>query len=145
MLDDPADAPLGNRRAGRLGAQPDQLAPKSTERAELPVDGGQLAVEQLQDVLARCPTFAPQGQDLPDLLQREPDRLGLTDEPQPLDVRGAVQAVPRLGAGYGWQQPDLFVVADRLRVQPQFGGELPDPQRLLWQRSTLVKSCYCSF
>lgn len=65
LLDDPAHARLGRGRARRLGPHRDQLAPEDLECAQLGVHGGDLAVEQLDDVLARTTPGVPQRKDLP--------------------------------------------------------------------------------
>ena len=50
-----------------------------------------------------------------ELLKREPQRAGSTDEPQPLHAGLIVESVARRGAAGSRQHSDLFVIADRFR------------------------------
>src|SRR5207249_9781951 len=50
-----------------------------------------------------------------ELLKRQAQGTGSTDEPQPLHAGRIVESVARCGAAGGRQHSDLFVVADRFR------------------------------
>jgi hypothetical protein len=60
-------------------------------------------------------------------LERQPQPLAPGHEPQPFDVRLAVEAVPGGCARRWWQQPLVLVVAQRRRREPGDVGDVADP------------------
>ena len=79
---------------------------------ERPVEIGHLTAHELPDVWARSPSRPLDGDDLPDLLQREAEPLGLADEREQVERVATVHAVAGRRAPGRGQNP-------RLLVQPQ--------------------------
>src|SRR5690606_31404774 len=78
---------------------------------------------QLLDLGAGAGVIRPQRQEHLDLLHRESESTRALDEAQPVDVRVAVQAIPRQGPGRLRDQADALVMADHPgRDAGQAGG-----------------------
>ena len=95
---------------------------------------GDLGVERLDAGLCKLAGTAAvfagvQLQKLPDLLQREPCRLRLPDEPQPAHILPAVAPDPAPARRRPEQAPAL-VEADRLDAYAARGGELADGEQV---------------
>jgi hypothetical protein len=80
----------------------------------------------VEDVVTRTVATVTEGEDLGDLLQLEVELGRPAQEREPFDVLGPVVAVAGAGAGRFGQQPDRFVVADGLGIDPDPLGELTD-------------------
>ena len=68
-------------------------------------------------------------QQLPDLGEREAQRLGPADEPQPGDIRIGVLAVLGAAAHRPFEEPAALVVANRLDADAGLPGQVPDRER----------------
>src|SRR5207247_10985822 len=66
----------------------------------------------------------PEGEQLPDLLQREPERLRLLDEAEPADRRGVEGPVASRRARRLRQEPAPLVVPYRLPVHAALARQL---------------------
>jgi hypothetical protein len=66
------------------------------------------------NVAAGSRLISPQGEQRPDLIDREAKFAGPSDKPQFVDVVVAIIAIAVLLSRRGPQQPDGFVVADHL-------------------------------
>ena len=90
---------------------------------------GDLVRHQVTD---RCPfgerVCLPAPDELFDLTQGQPERLGSLDELHAADGLQVVEPVPRLGPFGGAQQALLFVVADRAYGHRHFRSELADSE-----------------
>lgn len=114
----------------------DQLLEVGLESAKLAdgaLDLGGAGAEQFEHVAARRFALVPESDDPAYLAQREPDRLGGPDEPEPAEdvpvVDPVAGRVPR-----GWvEQADVFVVAERLRRDTRAAGDLSDQHDLTFQ------------
>jgi hypothetical protein len=71
-----------------------------------------------------------QRQQLPDLAQREGERLGATDEAQALETLGGVVSIARGAATRLREEPLALVEADRIDPDSRLPGHLSDGERL---------------
>jgi len=90
------------------------------------VDLAAATSEQVEHVGAGRLATVPVGADLPDLAEAQAECLTGADEPEPFDRVGSVVPVLRRGAAWLSENPDLFVVADRLYRDPGSCGDLSD-------------------
>jgi len=90
------------------------------------LDLGQVLADQGADMLARCLSRVADGQDATDVGKREPGRLRVPDERQPVDGAKRVVPVPAGRARRFRQQSRLLVEADRLRGQASPAGQVTD-------------------
>src|SRR5690606_13217183 len=125
-LDDAADATVGGHRAGRSIAECQELRPEFGQRPELLVHGGELPVEQGEHMLARRLPIVTDGEHLANLLQGQADRPRLEYEAQALPIRVAVEPVAGRRAARRGEQPNGFIVAQRLGIKAELRGELAD-------------------
>jgi hypothetical protein len=86
----------------------------------------QSLVYQLPDVLTRWLPTIPDAEDLTDLVQREPSRLRVPDEHQPLNRIRSVVTVTRRSPGRLRKEPFAFVEAQRFRGRPRATSQLTD-------------------
>ena len=110
---------------GPVGHQP--LA-EGVQLGDLSVDLRHLLVEQPLELRHDRPARAVLGgrDQVSDLVQGEPQPLGLADEAQLALVLRAVQAVARLASRAGRDEPDPVVVPDRPARQPDALRDLLD-------------------
>lgn len=78
------------------------------------VDIGEMMLEELDDVGTGLLAMITSLQHRPDLIEAEPGRLGITNEPEPVCSLLSIVPVPLGGAVRLGQQAYLLVVADRL-------------------------------
>lgn len=126
MFDDSADVGAGIGRNRCVLTQGEQILLGVTKRPQLCFNGHQLLVNQLHDMGAGTLPVIAQGEDLPDVVEREANRLGLDNKAQAVLVRFAVEAIPRRRARRSRKQADLFIVADGSGVESQLLGQLTD-------------------
>ena len=108
------------------------------QRGDLAVDPGERVLDDRPPLggivrLAEPGPVAGPGrlvlEELGDLGQAEPGVVAeALDVAQAVEVVGVVQPVVAVGAGGRLEQPDLLVVADRARGQPDLGRDLLDPE-----------------
>ena len=103
-----------------------ELLPKPFQLADLKCHGVELRPNQRSKSRTERQVWvtAERTHECLELLKREPQGAGSTDEPQPLHAGLIVQSVARRGAARGRQHPDLFVVANRLRGYTARLGDL---------------------
>ena len=141
MLDDPADLGALAVWGHSFIPQRQELVSQFRQDAEVFVDGRKPPIEQVPHVRARVCSTIPKLQDLADLFEREADSLRLGDETQPLAVGRSIEAVTSRAPLGDRQKPDLLVVADRLRVEPQLAGELADTEVGGGMRAVHLRKC----
>ncbi len=93
-----------------------------------------MAVNDPEDMFAGLLCPVPECEYLSDLAEGESDRLGSAHEPQEADGRFLIVAVPVRETSRLGNEPDLLVVADRLRAKSGPLAELTDAHapRLPW-------------
>ncbi|SPC17910.1 hypothetical protein CO2235_MP10241 [Cupriavidus oxalaticus] len=108
-------------RVLQFGAHPQQIPQPFLHQAEL----------SLGQCTGRAALAMVLLQQNPDFIQREPERLGLADEMQPLQALLRILANGAMGALGHRQQPAPMVVAHRLHANTGRPGQLPDRQCVL--------------
>lgn len=103
-----------------------ELGLQGGELAEATLDLGELVVDEVCDVGARCLAAVPLVDDAADLDQGQARRLCAADELHAVDGAVVVAAVPVAGAG-GWRQETASLVEpDGLARQAYRLSQLPD-------------------
>src|SRR5487761_1470672 len=128
MLDDGAYPAAGEADAFcRLVPQACELAAEVFERSEVLIGGGQLSVEQRQDVFGGLFPLCAQRENLADFLKGEANRPCLEDKLQPFAAGIAIEPVAACRARCCRQQAESLVVANRLGVEAKRGGKFANP------------------
>ena len=97
-----------------------------TQILDMPVERGEVTLQQVDDVIAGGLTLATKVEDGTDFGEGEAGGLGVPDESEPIDsLIGVVPIVVGGPVGSG-QDPDLLVVTDGLGGNPGASGELSD-------------------
>jgi len=96
--------------------------PKPHELPYLMLNRLQPFLEQLSHALARRPTFIPQPQNLPDLVQGKTEGLRLLDKVKPISSLRPIDPITCGRSVRSWQQPKSLVVADRLHTHARRFG-----------------------
>jgi hypothetical protein len=91
-----------------------------------------LPLHQLADVKARSASRPLDRDDLPDLIEREPEALCLAHEGEQVQGLAAVHPVARLRAPRGRQNPCRFVQPQRLPAGPTTFRDLTDQQTIVF-------------
>jgi len=99
--------------SGSLG-QDDELLAGLFESLDVAVEIGEVPFEEIDDVMARSNTLAPEIQDRGNFGEGKAGGLGVANEPKPVDRPFAVVAVTVGGAFRRGEELDLLVVADGL-------------------------------
>lgn len=115
---------------GRSVHQPVQFGLQESQLADGAADVVGAGAEQLEHVAARCLAFVAQGNNAADLTQGQSERLRRPDERESVEHGVAVIPVAGWGAIGGLDEPDVLVVAQRLRAQARAARYLTDQQRL---------------
>lgn len=126
MLDNRAESRI--RASLRLGmiAERDEFVAERLELADLLIDGIDLPVNEREHMPARLLAFLAKLRDLPDLVERQTDRLGSEDEVKPIAVVIAIHPVAGSGTRRFWKQTDRLVVANSLRIYTRMTSKLAD-------------------
>ena len=119
-------AALGRVEAPGLLGEGDQLFACLTQGLDVPVESGEVALEQVDDVMTGGLTLAAEVEDGGDLGEGETRGLGVADEAEPIDRFFRVVAIVVGGPIRGGQHPDLLVVANGLGGYPGSSGQLSD-------------------
>ena len=107
----------------------DELAERAPHRPELLdflIELADVVLGHTPDVRAGAAPIAPEAKELRDLLHREPEVSGATDEPQRVNVVRVVNSVAGVGAAGLLDQADRFVMTDHLRRHARLLSRLPD-------------------
>ena len=103
-----------------------QGAPHRLELRDFLIELADMVLGDTPDVCAGAASIAPEAEKLRDLLHREAEIAGATDEPQCMNVICVVDSIAGIGtAGLG-HEADRFVMADHLRRHAGLLSCLPD-------------------
>ena len=98
------------------------------EVGERPIEVGHLAAHELADVPARSAPGPLDGNDLPDLLQREAEASRLRDEAEERQCLVAVESVAGRAAARRREDPRSLVETQRFSTDAAPGGDLADEE-----------------
>lgn len=120
----------GRVEVGRSVHQAVQLGLQESQLADGAADVVGAGAEQLEHVAARRLAFVAQGDDTADFAQGQSKRLRGPDERESVEHRVVVVPVAGRGPIGGFDEPDVLVVAQRLRAHARMARHLADQQRL---------------
>lgn len=108
---------------------PHELAAEGTELGQLFIHGGDTDAEALGDAsaLRRGPRLS-EGEELSNVFQGEPERLGAADEPEAAFILLAVDAIAGGRTSGARQKPLAFIEAHRVRGNPAPLRQLANPE-----------------
>lgn len=121
-----AEPSFGAGERARYHGEPAQVAVHRLEVPDALGDVSRMLFDEVCDMGAGSLTAVAKREDLPDLAEREPDRLGRPNEAQALDGTMAVVTVAARRSLRLGENPNLLVIADRLRGKARFVRQLAD-------------------
>ena len=105
-----------------------ELLPEQFELSDLVLNGGELLPDQREKSRPKRETrrIVQSARQCLQPLKRQSQRARPSDEAQPFHARGIVLSIARCGPAWGWQYPDLLVVANRFRRHSRRFRDLAD-------------------
>src|SRR5260221_3137034 len=118
------DRTCGSVIAVALLGERGNRVPDRGKFGDLAIELGDVLQRELLPIPARASAVAVELEERPHLLQWKTQIPGAMNEPQRMDIRLTVRAIPVIAAGRRLDDPGLLVEADRLRRNARAGGGL---------------------